>query len=68
MIRLNLTVSDELNQALERIASESQTSKSEILRKAITLYEVARDGRKQGNKVGLVSPQNNQLVTEIIGL
>jgi predicted transcriptional regulator len=43
MIRLNLTVSDDLARRLDELSGESQTSKSEILRKALTLFDVAKE-------------------------
>ncbi|CTP82215.1 transcriptional regulator [Xanthomonas translucens pv. arrhenatheri] len=66
-VRLNLTLSDDLNNAIDQAAQESQQSKSEILRKALQLYLAARDGTKQGRKIGLVNPDTRQLETEIIG-
>ncbi len=65
MVRLSLNVSDELASVLDRIATESETTKSEILRKALTLYEVARAGSKEGKTVGLV--KNGAVVTEVVG-
>jgi predicted transcriptional regulator len=67
MIRLNLTVSDDLARGLEELSGERQTSKSEILRKALTLFDVARDGRRSGKKLALVGA-GGQLTTEIVGL
>lgn len=42
--------------------------KSEVLRKAITLYLAAREGSRRGLKVGLVEPKTQKLETEIVGL
>jgi len=67
-VRLNLNLSDDLNNAIDQAAQESQQSKSEILRKALQLYLAARDGTKHGRKIGLVNPETRQLETEIIGL
>jgi predicted transcriptional regulator len=50
MIRLNLTVSDELARRLDELSGESQTSKSEILRKALTLFDIAREGKRPGKE------------------
>ncbi len=47
---------------------ESETSKSEILRKALQLYLAARDGSRHGLKLGLVEPKTEKLQTEIVGL
>ncbi len=68
MTRLNLTLSDELNQEIDRAAAESESNKSEIFRKALTLYLAAREGKKRGLKVGLVEPTTQKLETEIVGL
>ena len=67
MIRLNLTVSDELAQRLNELSGESQTSKSEILRKALTLFDVAREGKRSGKRLALVG-DGGQVTTEIVGL
>jgi|GEM_PF-652828 predicted transcriptional regulator len=67
-VRFNVVLSDDLNRELDQAAQESETNKSEILRKAITLYLAARDGRRRGLKIGLVEPETQKLETEIIGL
>lgn len=66
--RFNVVLSDDLNAKIEAAAKASETSKSEILRKAIHLYIVARQGCDRGLKLGLVSPDTNMLETEIVGL
>ncbi len=67
-VRFNVVLSDDLNRELDKAAEEGETNKSEILRKAITLYLAARDGRRRGLKIGLVEPETQKLETEIIGL
>ncbi|MEQ1560117.1 MAG: ribbon-helix-helix protein, CopG family [Methyloglobulus sp.] len=67
-VRFNVVLSDDLNRELDQAAQEGETNKSEILRKAITLYLAARDGRRRGLKIGLVEPETQKLETEIIGL
>jgi predicted transcriptional regulator len=67
MIRLNLTVSDDLARRLDELSGESQTSKSEILRKALTLFDVAREGKRSGKKLAFVG-DGGQVTTEIVGL
>jgi len=66
--RLNITLSDELNREIDRAAAESETNKSEILRKALTLYLAMYEGKKRGLKIGLVEPKTQKLETEIVGL
>ena len=66
--RLNITIADDLNNELDKAVAESETNKSEIFRKALTLYLAMYEGRKKGRKVGLVDPETQKLETEIIGL
>ncbi len=66
--RFNVVLSDELNQAIDAAVEESETTKSEILRKALQLYLVARDGRQRGFKLGLVDPETEKMHTEFVGL
>ncbi len=67
-VRFNVVLSDDLNRELDKAAEDGETNKSEILRKAITLYLAARDGRRRGLKIGLVEPKTQKMETEIIGL
>jgi metal-responsive CopG/Arc/MetJ family transcriptional regulator len=67
-VRFNVVLSDDLNRAIDRAVAESETSKSEIMRKALQLYLAAREGSRRGLKLGLVEPQTEKLQTEIIGL
>lgn len=67
-VRFNVVLSDDLNREIDRVVEESESSKSEILRKALQLYLAARDGKRRGLKVGLVEPTTQKLQTEIVGL
>jgi len=67
-VRLNVVLSDDLNREIDRVASQTETNKSEILRKALQLFLAAREGRERGLKVGLVDSKTQQLTTEIVGL
>ena len=66
-VRLNLVITKQLDAKLEHMASENGTNKSEILRKALALYEVANSAKEDGNRLGIVS-KDRQLITEIVGL
>jgi metal-responsive CopG/Arc/MetJ family transcriptional regulator len=68
MVRFNVTLSDDLNEQIDNAAKETEANKSEILRKALTLYLAAREGKKKGLKLGLVEPKTKKLETEIVGL
>ena len=67
-VRFNVVLSDDLNREIDRVAEESETNKSEILRKALQLFLAAREGKQRGLKLGLVEPTTEKLQTEIVGL
>lgn len=67
-VRLNVVLSDDLNREIDRVAEETESNKSEILRKALQLFLAAREGKQRGFKLGLVEPKTEKLQTEIIGL
>jgi predicted transcriptional regulator len=66
-VRLSLQVSDELNEALDVIAQESGTTKSDVLRRAVVLLKSAHEARKEGFRVGF-SRDANKLDREVIGI
>lgn len=67
IIRLSLSVSPELNERLEHLASSGHTTKTEILRKAIALYDVVAEAKTEKKRLGILD-QNKQLLTEIVGI
>jgi predicted transcriptional regulator len=67
-VRLNIVLSDALSREIEKAAEETETSKSEVFRKALQLYLAARAGKERGLKLGLVEQKTDKLQTEIIGL
>jgi predicted transcriptional regulator len=66
--RFNVVMSDELNRDLDAAAEESETTKSDVIRKALQLFLAARDGNRRGLKVGLVDPKTERMQTEFVGL
>lgn len=66
-IRLSLTVSPELNARLDELASAAHSTKSEILRKAIALFDVVAEAKSEKKRFGILD-QNKQLLTEIVGI
>jgi predicted transcriptional regulator len=66
--RFNVVMSDELNRDLDAAAEQSETTKSEVIRKALQMFLAARDGTRRGLKVGLVDPKTEKMQTEFIGL
>lgn len=67
-VRFNVVLSDDLNREIDEAVQKSESSKSEILRKALQLYLAAREGKDRGLKLGLVEPKTDKLQTEIVGL
>ena len=66
-VRKQLIIPAEMDQSLTQIAMESGTTASEIVRKALALYMVAVDKKRQGMNFGFVK-QADHLDTEVIGL
>lgn len=65
--RYNVVLSDRIDREFDRVAEETEQTKSEILRKALGLYIFAHDGQKRGLKLGLAE-RDEQLKTEVFGL
>jgi predicted transcriptional regulator len=66
-VRLSLVVSQELNSHLEQMAAAGHTTKSEILRKAIALFDVVAEAKSEKKRFGVLD-QNKNLLTEIVGI
>jgi hypothetical protein len=66
-VRVTVDVNARLNAMLERLAKENGTSKSEILRRAATLFEAAHEAGKSGDFVGITDDQS-KLKTRFIGI
>ncbi|MBE7527290.1 ribbon-helix-helix protein, CopG family [Nitrosomonas sp.] len=66
-VRLSLNISPELNERLEQLASAGHTTKTEVLRKAIALYDVVAEAKTEKKKLGILD-QNKQLLVEIVGI
>ena len=65
MVRLNLDLSPELNQALEELALVIGGSKSDVLRQAITMMQIMRRAKEQTKKLG-IAEADLVIATEII--
>jgi predicted transcriptional regulator len=66
-VRLTLDVSADLNRVLETLTEKTGGTKSELLRRAIALMEVAVEAKEQGQRIGLVD-REDRLVTKIVGI
>jgi predicted transcriptional regulator len=65
-IRLNLSVSPELNDTLEHLAEASDATKTDILRRAIALFDVISQAKREKKRIGIFDEQKH-LETEIVG-
>jgi len=66
-VRAQLILYDELDREINKASEETGNSRSELVRKALTLYLAALDKKKQGLKLGFAKPEQT-LETEVIGL
>jgi predicted transcriptional regulator len=66
-IKLSLEIPLELNARLEEIARELGSTKSDVLRRALALMEVAHEARKQNKIVGVLTKEQ-KLEKEFIGI
>jgi predicted transcriptional regulator len=66
-IKLSLEIPLELNARLEEIARELGSTKSDVLRRALALMDVAHEARKQNKIVGVLT-QEQKLEKEFIGI
>lgn len=64
-VRLSLDVSVELNMLINQLATDTNSTKSDVLRRAVTLMSVAVEAKRQGKKIG-IAERDQPLTTEII--
>jgi hypothetical protein len=67
VIRLNLVISPELNDLLQHLADTSHSTKAQLLRKAIALFDIAVDAKDKNKRLGIFNAEN-QIECEIIGI
>ena len=66
-VRLSLELSPELNSTLEELAEQTHGTKSDVLRKAIALMEIAVRAKSEGRRFGIAKPEQ-ELATEVVGI
>ena len=64
--RLNVEFNERQKKALDEMAEELGTTKAGVLKRALSLLEVALREAKQGNRLGVV--KDDEVVKEIVGL
>lgn len=66
MRRINFDVSPELERTIEKLVKQTgSASKSELLRRAIALMEVASEAKQEGNKV-VIADKNRKPFAEVL--
>ncbi len=65
-VRVNVEMSEELNAKLDALADKAHGSKSDVLRRALALYDAAVKAHERGLKVGFAE-EGQELKTEVIG-
>ncbi|PZU99366.1 MAG: hypothetical protein DCE90_02310 [Pseudanabaena sp.] len=62
--RLNLDLSLEAYELLQRLAEESGKNMTEVLRTGLALYGIAQDEKQKGRSLGVV--KDDQVVKELV--
>lgn len=62
-----ITLSDDLNHEIEKASAESGVDKEVIFRKSLQLLLIARKGKANGLQLGLIDPETDKMLTEIVG-
>lgn len=66
--RIHIILSDDLNAAVEGVVADTESNKSEVIRKALHLLVAAHDAKRRGLKLCLVNAETEKIETQIIGL
>lgn len=67
--RLALRVSDAFLSGLDQLSEEEQSSRADVIRRAVALYAFARDEARQGRKLGFFTEEGGrQVVKEVVAL
>lgn len=67
-VRLSLEVSPELNDLLDDLARQTHSTKSDVMRKAIVLMEIAVKARMEGEKLFVSKQAPDGASREIVGI
>ena len=65
LIRLTLKLSPEMYEKLEKLANDAHTSKSEVMRRSLGIYDIAVEGKGEGYHLGLAKDRS-RLEREIV--
>jgi hypothetical protein len=65
--RVNLLISDETDEKLTQLSQETGATRTDIMRRALTLILLLHEAKKNGEYLGFVSDRK-KLDREIVGL
>jgi hypothetical protein len=68
VVRLSLEVTPEVNELLISLANQSATSKSDLLRRAISLMEVAINAKRKGQRLAILHGTKDKIESLIVGV
>jgi len=66
-VKMSLHLSPETNDTLEQLSKDNHITKSELLRKALALIDVALKNKEKGNHL-IIADKNDKKISEILGL
>jgi predicted transcriptional regulator len=66
-VQLNLRLSADVNEALESIANDAETDRTDVVRRALALLMVTHQAKLEGRHLGVVDDAS-KLDTEIVGV
>jgi metal-responsive CopG/Arc/MetJ family transcriptional regulator len=64
--RINLSMTDSANKKLEELAKDAGGSKSEIIRRALKLYALAEQEKKEGKKLAIINDKD-EIEAKVVG-
>jgi hypothetical protein len=65
-VRVSLDVTPQMKDIIDALAEESGTTQADVLRRAVALLKVVKDGESKGETPALVSA-DGRVTTKIIG-
>jgi hypothetical protein len=64
--RLNLDLTPEAYQLLQKLSDESGKNMAEVLRTGLALYGIAQEEKERGNSLAVVDKDTSQVVNKIL--
>lgn len=66
--RLHIILSDDLAAEVDGVVEDTESTRSEVIRKALQILIAAHEGKARGLRLGLCHPETRVMETEFIGL